>query len=103
MIIRTGISTDAKPVYSGCFTLVDTHGLPLTFLLQELVNRNALIDWEDYILSAWKKGWTISKTLSHILDAVQDVYSKQDFDAFHEIFIPTYKKLAVLYFSNNKI
>ena len=51
---RVGTTTDNRIVVDGVFRLMDTVGLPLDIIVQELKGRNLVPAWDEFILDAKK-------------------------------------------------
>ena len=51
---RVGTTTDNRIVVDGVFRLMDTVGLPLDIIVQELKDRNLVPAWDEFILDAKK-------------------------------------------------
>lgn len=64
-----------KPVFDGSalFKLKATHGLPLSFALDFLVNeKNCAVDWTTFIEAARAGDWWDFQTIKIIEDAMMD-------------------------------
>lgn len=68
---QTGVTSDGKPVVSF-FPLVDTHGLPLSMAVQQLVDRGVMPDWTNFYLEALRHGSSESNTYTQLENAVVD-------------------------------
>lgn len=71
---QSGITEDGIPVYSGVFSLVGTHGLPLELILDRFKQEGRVVDWPDYVAMALKDGHKPVTIKARILAAVGDVY-----------------------------
>jgi len=63
-------------VIKGIGKFVDSQGLPLQFVLDELNKNNCLIDWVDFIEYTIVKNWNITNTLTKIEEACTEVFGK---------------------------
>lgn len=81
---KSGETTDGKSIYSGCYRLCETHGVPLDTLFTCLMEKNALPDWIDFYQSALVAGMEHDRILSKLEEAVSDSYGKELAD--HVIF-----------------
>ena len=54
---QVGTTTDNRIVVDGVFRLMDTVGLPLDIIVQELKDRNLVPAWDEFILDAKNAGW----------------------------------------------
>lgn len=54
---KVGITKDGVHVVDGVFRLMDTIGLPLDIICQELKDRNLMPAWDYFILDAKNAGW----------------------------------------------
>lgn len=85
MLSISGITQDGKYVISGVHKLVGTYGLPLEDVLIYFTNKNYVIDWLDYILSASKEGASNKTIKSKLLAAASEIYRGDDIINFTKI------------------
>jgi alanyl-tRNA synthetase len=73
-------TNENKRVVSGVFKLIDTNGIPLDIILQDLNKKNIIIDWIDFYLHAKKSGWKLKTIIDKIkyplIDINGEEYSK---------------------------
>jgi alanyl-tRNA synthetase len=70
----SGKTVDYKIVVDEVFEFIDTHGLPLDYVLTYLHERNMEMDWLAFFLDAKKAGWNISTIKSKSMAAVADAF-----------------------------
>lgn len=64
------------------FNLKATHGLPLEFALDHIINENGFaIDWVGFINEARRNGWWDFQTVDVITHAMQDAMLPRDMQA----------------------
>lgn len=73
-MLQSGETTDGRPVVTGVFTLMSTHGLPLEFILEELKGRGLVTDWIDFVVKARADGWKDRTIAARAEAAVGDVF-----------------------------
>lgn len=56
------------------FSLVETHGLPLDFVIEELHERGVMPDWCEFIKHAVRCKWNIKRTVNRLHMVVVNVY-----------------------------
>ena len=78
-MIIVGKTEDGKTVVSDVFKFVDTYGLPLDYLLLYLDDQNMVMDWLDFMLAAYKQGWSIKTIHARCIGGVQDAFGKSEF------------------------
>ena len=74
-----GVSKNNKFVICGSdiFKMVDTYGFPLDFVIEEIQQRNYLIDWYGFIKSmSWKPKTLISRLKDTSLNDADIVAAK---------------------------
>ena len=54
---QVGVTESGAIVVGGVFKLMDTIGLPLDIIVQELKQRNIIPAWDHFILDAKAAGW----------------------------------------------
>ncbi len=54
------------------FVYVDTHGMPLSALIDTLSKSSILIHWPSFILDGLSHGWTYKTLVSRIREGIQD-------------------------------
>ena len=59
------------------FRLLETRGVPLEIIVDELEKSNYIVDWIDFYESSLKCGWNISTTLNKIECCLTDIKGKQ--------------------------
>ena len=60
------MTIDGKPLFDGAelFALKDTHGFPLDFALDKIINQSGMaVDWPAFIEAARRNGWWDFQTL----------------------------------------
>ena len=70
----TGVSPEGIQSVSGVFKMVDTYGLPLDIIIDQLKDRGMMPDWIDFYDQAIKVGWKPKGVLSKLSEAIIDVY-----------------------------
>ena len=73
----TGQTEDGQLTVGGCFKLLDTHGVPISLVVQELKSQDLVMDWVDFCVGALKAEWTLGKAFTVLREAVGDNYSPQ--------------------------
>jgi alanyl-tRNA synthetase len=74
-----GKSTDGKEVISGedIFKLIDTHGIPLDFIIDSLQEINCLVDWYGFVTNmSWKKKTLLARLKDTSLQNADEVIEK---------------------------
>lgn len=56
---------------------MDSFGLPLDFILEELKKENCVVDWIDFFEYSIEKQWKITQTISKIKESLNEVYGKE--------------------------
>ena len=69
---KTGITEDGKSVVSGTFDVVDTHGIPLSVILDYLETNNMVIDWINFYESACSRNWKTKTIFQRITEGLRD-------------------------------
>lgn len=83
MLRIVGYTIENKPVFSGVFELMGTHGVPLEIILDKFSQDGRTIDWLDYITAALNDGHNPRTIRTRILTAVGDVlgaHVKKEFE-----------------------
>ena len=68
----TGVTEDGRSVASGVFDAVDTHGIPLSVVLDYLETRNMVVDWINFYESACSRNWKTKTIFQRIVEALRD-------------------------------
>ena len=68
------MTSDDQKVVAGVFEMVDTHGVPLSFVLSGYQDRGLMPDWIAFYEKALKAGWKPQGIMSKLESAVGDVY-----------------------------
>ncbi len=76
LLKQTGITTDDKPVFGGAYKFYETHGLPLSAILQCFVEKDWMIDWIDFYQAALSAGMEHARIISKLEEAVSDSFGK---------------------------
>lgn len=71
LIRQTGATSDGKPVIAF-FPIVDTHGIPLSMAVSQLVDKGMMPDWVDFYIEATAHGWSESNTYVQMEAAATD-------------------------------
>ena len=74
LITQTGMTSGGVPVMAF-FPLVDTHGIPLSMAIAQLVDRGMLPDCVDFYVQATAHGWSESNTYTQMEYAMEDNFS----------------------------
>jgi alanyl-tRNA synthetase len=72
---QINVTTDGKQVFSGAllFTIKATHGFPLDFALDRVINDEGLaVGWVEFIEEARRNGWWDFQTHQAIQHGVED-------------------------------
>ena len=69
---KTGVTEDGKSVVSGAFNVVDTHGIPLSIVLDYFETNNMVIDWINFYESACSRNWKTKTIFQRIVEALRD-------------------------------
>lgn len=56
---------------------METRGIPLDIILEKLKDEDLLIDWKDFIDTAFEVGWSIKTIMSNIECLVEEYYGKE--------------------------
>ena len=75
MIGRCGTSEDGKIVISGAFKFLDTYGLPLAVIIDQLRTENMGFCVVCFIRDAEKAGWNPNKIKTTLLEGIIDAPS----------------------------
>lgn len=73
----SGRTVENQLVVSGISKFIDTHGLPLTNILEELKSKELTVDWVDYLNYSLILGCNLSNTVHKIEESVREVYGKK--------------------------
>ena len=68
----TGVTEDGRSVASGVFDAVDTHGVPLSVVLDYLETSNMVVDWINFYESACSRNWKTKTIFQRIVEALRD-------------------------------
>lgn len=71
-----GTTPEGKDVVQGAFYFVETHGIPLDMVIQQLENKNMIIDWCDFYECALENNWGVRTIFSKIEIALFDLYGR---------------------------
>ena len=63
---------------------MDTHGVPLDLVLDQLKIKGMMPDWLDYVEAARKAGWRTERTVRQLAVAIGDVYGPDFCSAWEE-------------------
>lgn len=77
-LAQVGITTDGKKVVSGVFKTMDTIGLPLDIICQELKSKGMIPAWDLFLIDAENAGWkksTALRKLKEIDVKVPEIYA----------------------------
>ena len=69
---KTGVTEDGRSVMSGAFSAVDTHGIPLSIVLDYFENSDMVIDWINFYESACSRNWKTKTIFHRIVEALRD-------------------------------
>lgn len=83
-----------REVFSGVFKLIDTHGLPLTIILDILEQQNKAISIAHFYEEAIKAGWKESTIDAKVFESVLDVHGPERLKEF-KLKIEEWKKSRV--------
>lgn len=61
------------------FKLRDTHGLPLSVIIERLYEMGSMVDWLGFIIAAAKAGWKGEKTKSEIYSSLEEALIDKKF------------------------
>lgn len=68
---------DGKTIVSGIGKFTDSIGYPLSFLIDDLKEKNMVVDWIDYIEYSIEKKWGLNSTLLKIEESLIDSYGRE--------------------------
>jgi alanyl-tRNA synthetase len=77
LLEQTGTTTDGKPVFSKVYKFYETHGLPLSVILQGFADKGWMVDWLDFYQAALSGGMKHDRILSKLEEAISDSYGKE--------------------------
>ena len=72
-----GRTEDGKPVVSGMFKMVDTHGIPLEVVISHLNDNGLMPSWTHFYDRAVKAGWKPDGVIQKLTVAVGDIYGPE--------------------------
>lgn len=70
-----GFSSDGKIVIGNCFQFCETYGIDIEDVFLELRNKNMLISWMDYYISALSSGMKKQNIISRINGIFKSYYN----------------------------
>jgi len=70
--------------------MYDTHGLPVSMILDACLAKNIVPSWLHFYEEAFKAGWTHKKIIAEIGEALLDVFEKD----YHDIVINNLTRYA---------
>lgn len=70
----SGKTEDGKFVIKNVFVYFDSRGIPLDIILEEIKERDFVVDWYDFLMQVFKAKRGIQTTLNQIYEAVSNVY-----------------------------
>ena len=67
-----GKTPEGRDVIDGafCFRLVDTHGIPLPYLVELLWERNAVPEWRGFVNTALNSGWNWKTVMARVSEKI---------------------------------
>lgn len=74
---QTGITTDDKPVISGCFRLSETEGLPLEIIFDYFAKNDVMPNWIDTYKECLTAGMKHKRILSMLGEAIYESFGKE--------------------------
>src|ERR1035438_1594461 len=79
---QVGITTDDKVVVEGftIFKLMETMGIPLDLILEELRENEFVVDWIDFIKTGLVCGWSKKTILTRIEFPIREFCGDEVFD-----------------------
>jgi len=75
-----GFTPDGRMVLGGAFQMADTHGVPLSFVLDQAEEKHCVISMPHYFASAMEQGWDDVQTFGKIREALSDCGNGADFE-----------------------
>ncbi len=69
-----GYTDTGRPVVGDSFALVDTHGVPMFIVLDDLYKRGFRHDWLDFILQAIGAGWNVNTAFGKCREGVEEAF-----------------------------
>lgn len=77
LLVQTGVTSGGAPVFGGVFAFYETHGLPLTAIFQNFIDKGFLVDWIDFHKAALSAGMSHDRILSKLEEAISDSFGKE--------------------------
>lgn len=74
---QTGITSDNKPIMSGCYQMYQTHGVPLDVIFSYLKDNNYVPDWIDIYKTARLNGVSHERFLSKLEPDIDDSFGPE--------------------------
>lgn len=88
---QTGVTPEGLRVVRSVFPLVDTHGIPLDLVLDQLRERQMMPDWFDYFDAAVAAGAKPERVLVRLAAAIGDVFGP----AFRDPWEVTFRAILI--------
>src|SRR5579872_5039168 len=79
-ITINGITFNKKPVIGNVFKVIDGVGIHINDLLYALKEKEAVIDWYEFIDDCFEHNWNPDRLLTRLEDALVDVYGREETD-----------------------
>lgn len=76
LLTQVGLLENGTPVMAGVFRLLDTHGLPLSIVLESMLRLEAQPCWGSFVEEATKAGWKRQTTMLRLEEAICDTYGR---------------------------
>lgn len=80
-------------IVQGVFYLVDTEGIPLEIIMEELKDRGMMPDWIDFFREALKSGWTFKGTYTRIYNSILNLYGSDFANNWKIRAVPIFKSI----------
>lgn len=75
-----GRTSDGRPIIGGAFFMVDTMGVPLSFLMDESERQGTVISLLHFFACAIEHGWDDKQAFAKIREALEDRGRGKDSD-----------------------
>jgi len=96
----SGKTEDNKQIISGVLKYIETHGITLDVILQQLESKDIIIDWIDFYETALKCNWQVRTIFTRIETTLLDVKGK---DYSNEVMLRLYHYLNKKHSHENQV
>ena len=73
------MTEDGRSVVSGVFDVVDTHGVPLSIVLDHFETSGMIMDWIHFYESARSRHWKTKTIFQRIVEALHDTNKNKQY------------------------